>query len=363
MTAISMSRALREGALWVLGALALILLAALVTYDPGDPGYTDTGAGGAVTNAIGPVGAWISNLFYFLFGKPSFLFPLMLAYAGWIVIRPRSDEALTRTTLLLRIGGFVLTLASSAALATLHFSSGRLPGSAGGVLGSALGLGLAHALSFLGATVLLLALWLAGVSLFLGVSWLAIMDGIGHGVLNGVDWLRGAAASLRLRREGRRVKQARADFVSQETKKKAQRPALRIEPVLVGTEPSERLQREKQVPLFEPPAASELPPLSLLDDPPPKTDGYSEEALEAMSRQVELKLADFGIEVEVVSVSPGPVDTRFELKPAAGVKVARISSLSKDLARALSAISVRVVEVIPGKWSSVWRFPTSDASW
>jgi S-DNA-T family DNA segregation ATPase FtsK/SpoIIIE len=128
MTAISMSRALREGALWVLGALALILLAALVTYDPGDPGYTDTGAGGSVSNAIGPVGAWVSNLFYFLFGKPSFLFPLMLAYMGWMVIRPRRDEPLTRTTLLLRGGGFVLTLASSAALATLHFSSGRLPG-------------------------------------------------------------------------------------------------------------------------------------------------------------------------------------------------------------------------------------------
>jgi S-DNA-T family DNA segregation ATPase FtsK/SpoIIIE len=329
--------------------LALILLAALVTYDPGDPGYADTGAGGAVSNAIGPVGAWISNLFYFLFGKPSFLFPLMLAYAGWMLIRPRRDEPMTRTTLLLRTGGFVLTLAASAGLATLHFSSGRLPGTAGGVLGSLLGLSLAHALSFLGATLLLLALWLAGVSLFLGVSWLAIMDGIGRAVLKTFDALRAGAASLRLRREGRRVKQARAEFVTQETKKKAQRPPPRIEPVLTGTEPSERLHRERQVPLFEPPAASELPPLSLLDDPPPKTDGYSEEVLEAMSRQVELKLADFGIEVEVVSVSPGPVVTRFELKPAPGVKVARISSLAKDLARALSAISVRVVEVIPGK--------------
>jgi S-DNA-T family DNA segregation ATPase FtsK/SpoIIIE len=349
MASVSVSRALREGGLWLLGALAVILLAALVTYDPGDPGYTDTGAGGGVTNAIGPVGAWVSNLFYFLFGKPSFLFPLMLAYAGWMLIRPRRDEPMTRTTMLLRTGGFVLTLAASAGLATLHFSSGRLPGTAGGVLGSLLGLNLAHALSFLGATLLLLALWLAGVSLFLGVSWLAIMDGIGRGVLNGFDAIRAGAASLRRHREGRRVKQARAEFVTQETKKKAQRPPPRIEPVILGTEPSERLHREKQVALFEPPPASELPPLSLLDDPPPKTDGYSEEVLEAMSRQVELKLADFGIEVEVVSVSPGPVVTRFELKPAPGVKVARISSLAKDLARALSAISVRVVEVIPGK--------------
>src|SRR5262245_13803670 len=234
MTAISVSRALREGALWVLGALALILLAALVSYDPGDPGYTDTGAGAPVANAVGPVGAWVANLFYFLFGKPPFLFPLMLAYAGWTVMRPRRDEPMTRTTLLLRAGGFVLTLATSAAIATLHFSNGHLPGSAGGVLGALLGNGLAHALSFLGATLLLLALWLTGVSLFLGMSWLAVMDAIGRGLLNGIDAARAGIASLRRHREGRRVKQARADFVSQETKKKAQRPPPRIEPVLIG---------------------------------------------------------------------------------------------------------------------------------
>src|SRR4029453_5840279 len=215
MASVSVSRALREGGLWLLGALPVILLAALVTYDPGDPGYTDTGAGGGVTNAIGPVGAWVSNLFYFLFGKPAFLFPLVRAYAGWRLIRPRRDEPMTRATILLRTGGFVLTLAASAGLATLHFSSGRLPGTAGGVLGSLLGLNLAHALSFLGATLLLLALWLAGVSLFLGVSWLAIMDGIGRAVLKTLDALRTGAASLRLRREGRRVKQARAEFVTQ----------------------------------------------------------------------------------------------------------------------------------------------------
>jgi S-DNA-T family DNA segregation ATPase FtsK/SpoIIIE len=109
------------------------------------------------------------------------------------------------------------------------------------------------------------------------------------------------------------------------------------------------VEKEKQVPLFEPPKAAELPPLSLLDDPPPREAGYSDEALEAMSRLVELKLRDFGVEVEVVAVHPGPVVTRFELRPAAGVKVSQISSLAKDLARALSAISVRVVEVIPGK--------------
>ena len=109
------------------------------------------------------------------------------------------------------------------------------------------------------------------------------------------------------------------------------------------------MERERQVPLFEPPPDSELPPLALLDNPPPRVDSYSEAALEAMSRQVELKLRDFGIEAQVVAVNPGPVVTRFELQPAPGVKVSQITNLSKDLARGLSAISVRVVEVIPGK--------------
>jgi S-DNA-T family DNA segregation ATPase FtsK/SpoIIIE len=110
-----------------------------------------------------------------------------------------------------------------------------------------------------------------------------------------------------------------------------------------------RAQKERQVPLFEPPLAGELPPLSLLDDPPRQKKGYSEESLDAMSRLVELKLKDFGIEVEVISVSPGPIITRFELDPAPGVKVSQISNLAKDLARSLSVVSVRVVEVIPGK--------------
>jgi S-DNA-T family DNA segregation ATPase FtsK/SpoIIIE len=113
-------------------------------------------------------------------------------------------------------------------------------------------------------------------------------------------------------------------------------------------ERSERVEKERQVQLFETKAA-ELPALSLLDDPPPREPSYSAEALEAMSRLVELKLRDFGVEVEVVAVHPGPVVTRFELRPAPGVKVSQISNLAKDLARALSAISVRVVEVIPGK--------------
>jgi len=131
--------------------------------------------------------------------------------------------------------------------------------------------------------------------------------------------------------------------------KSANRKPPRIEPVIKPVQKSERQERERQVPLFDPPPNTELPPLSLLDPPRPSGEGYSPSALEAMSRLVEMKLLDFNIEVQVVEVHPGPVITRFELDLGAGVKVSQVSNLAKDIARALSAISVRIVEVIPGK--------------
>jgi S-DNA-T family DNA segregation ATPase FtsK/SpoIIIE len=343
-------RALRESALLLFGMLALILLTALATYDPHDPGFSFTGEAARVNNAIGPVGAWFADVLLFLFGRAAFLFPIMLALAGWVIYRAHNTPDIkSRSTLTFRGIGFVLTLATSCGLATLHWSGDGLPSTAGGVLGSLVGNGLASALSFLGATLLMLALWLAGVSLFLGVSWFNVMDGLGNGVLRGIDWLRQRIANSREQAQGRERKQARAENIREEQKRSASRAPPRIEPVIPAPERSERVEREKQVALFETPKSTELPALSLLDDPPPRESGYSAEALEAMSRLVEIKLRDFGVDVEVVAVHPGPVVTRFELRPAPGVKVSQISNLAKDLARALSAISVRVVEVIPGK--------------
>jgi len=343
-------RALRESALWVFGALALILFAALASYDAGDPSFSSTGEPGPVTNVIGPVGAWLAGLLVMLFGRPAFLFPLMLGFAGWMLFKERDARELpSRATLAFRGVGFLLTLVTSCALATLHFEQGAYPSTAGGVLGALVGNGLASALSFLGATVLMLALWLAGVSLFVGVSWIEVMDRTGRSTLGALDWLQARLLRARDRRAGREVREARKEVVREEQKKAGKRIPPRIEPVIQKVEKSERAEKERQVPLFEKPAARGLPPLALLDDPPAQQVGYSAEALEAMSRLVELKLRDFAVEAEVVEVHPGPVVTRFELRPAPGVKVNQISNLAKDLARALSAISVRVVEVIPGK--------------
>ncbi len=345
-----MARSLREGTFWILCAVALSLLLALLSYGAQDPGFADTGEPGAVKNWIGPVGAWLSGLFFFLFGRPAYLFPVMLAFAGWRVHQDHApNEARSRVNSLLRSGGFMLTVATSCGLATLHWDGSSFPDSAGGVLGELVGTGCAAGLSFLGATLLLLGLWFAGVALFLGVSWFDVMDRIGAASLRGLAWARTRALQRRELASGQQRKQARQEVVREEQKKVASRPAPRIEAAAAAVEKSERVERERQVPLFDAPTSSELPALSLLDEPAARESSYSPEALEAMSRLVELKLRDFGVEAEVVAVQPGPVVTRFELRPAPGVKVSQISNLAKDLARALSSISVRVVEIIPGK--------------
>jgi S-DNA-T family DNA segregation ATPase FtsK/SpoIIIE len=155
--------------------------------------------------------------------------------------------------------------------------------------------------------------------------------------------------SLLDRFEGYKAKRQRETIIKKDVEKKSKREPRKIVPRIEDIPSSIRTEKEKQAVLFED-SVGELPELSLLDvDKGTGNTGFSNEALEAMSRQVELKLKDFGIDVEVIAVEPGPVITRFELEPAAGIKASRITNLSKDLARSLSTISVRVVEVIPGK--------------
>ncbi len=346
----TVSRGLRESAIIALGIVALVLFVALATYSPDDPGFSFTGGAAAVHNRIGVVGAWLADVLFFLFGRPAFLFPAVLAVACWgLQRRMKVPAPASRANALVRLAGFLLVLTASCALATLHWEPGVLRQSAGGVLGSVVGGGLVAGLDFLGATLVMIAAWMAGLSLAFGVSWLTIIDRLGALTWAGIGRLRALWAARRDAAEGRERRLARKEAIESEQRRSALRPPPRIEPPLPLFERSARVERERQVPLFEPPKASELPPLKLLDDPPPREPLYSAEALEALSRLVEMKLKDFAIDAEVVAVQPGPVVTRFELRPAPGVKASQITALSKDLARALSVLSVRVVEVIPGK--------------
>jgi S-DNA-T family DNA segregation ATPase FtsK/SpoIIIE len=345
---VHITHGLREGALVLLLAIAAYLLLALLSYNPRDPGWSHTGMGEAPTNLGGVAGAWFADFFFYLFGYLVYLAPLMVGFSGWLIFCGERDSGMVDYRIIsIRWAGFLIVLGAGCGLATMHFTAGPMPLNAGGILGALISDALIGTFSLVGSTLLLLALFLVGMTLFSGISGLALMDLVGYGCLKGAEWIRVQISRLRERNAEHRALKERAVKPENE---KTQKPKLpRIEPTLSKPATTEKAEREPQIPLFDPPSHSELPPLSLLDAPTQERSGYSESALEEMSRQVELKLKDFGIEVEVVAVRPGPVITRFELQPAPGVKVSRISNLAKDLARSLSVISVRIVEVIPGK--------------
>ncbi len=344
------SRGLKEGALIVCGALSIYFLVALATYHQADPGWSHSGATGKVANLGGIAGAWFADIFLYLFGYLAYLFPVMIAFAGYGIFQDRYAAGLVKPHIaFVRTGGFLLTVTAGCGLATLHFLGvQRLPSNSGGILGDLVGSGLMGFFHPLGATLFLLALFLTGVTLFTGLSWISLMDSIGRGVLTGLTAIRVLAQRLHDYFEGRRARYQRDERVV-ETRAiiKEKRPP-RIEPRLPAP-PSPRVEKERQIELFDAPANTELPHLSLLDVADPPKNTISKAALEAMSRQVEIKLREFNVEAEVVEVHPGPVVTRYELMLAPGVKVSQVSNLAKDMARSLAVISVRVVEVIPGK--------------
>jgi S-DNA-T family DNA segregation ATPase FtsK/SpoIIIE len=345
--------------------LAVYLLACLVSYDPSDPGPFNTVASDQVSNLGRVLGAWLANALLFLTGYLAWTVPLLVTYCGWLVYA-RLGKPLERAgpaEWFARLTGLLLFILSATGLAHLHSlpPAGSMPAGGGGVIGLQVATPLAEVAGLLGSTLFLLALLLVGLTLFAGISWFRVMDATGKYTLEGMAWTSRFAAGLRDWFAGRRAKAQREEVRKADSVRQKSKPKRRIEPQIVAPEgqPSRRAEKEKQQKLFTNLPAGELPPLDLLDDPPEQAEGYSTEVLEAISRQVELKLADFGVQVDVVEVHPGPVITRFELQPAAGVKSSQITNLAKDLARGLSVISVRVVEVIPGKTTIGLEIPNT----
>lgn len=354
-------RLLREAGFYVLTAIAVYLLLSLVTYNSNDPSWSHTGPSSDVSNLGGRAGAFTVDVLFNLFGFLAYLFPLMVAYSAWKMFQHRKDPNPPNFHHKAIIaGGFVLLLIGSCGLATLHFDplARNLPFSAGGLMGDAMGGGLMAAFSFVGATIFLLSLFLAGATLFSGLSWFWLMDVIGNAGFKLYDFSRIRISEQLDRAIGEQARRERVEKVSEKSRWLDRSLKPRIEPVIDKVETSARVERERQVPMFEVPGGSELPPLSLLDQPEEHTrPSFSEKSLESMARLLEKKLMDFNIEVQVIEIHPGPVITRFEIEPAPGTKAAQITNLASDLARSLSVVSLRVVENIPGKTSMGIEIP------
>jgi len=344
---------LREAALILAVAIAAYLLLSLWSYQPTDPGWSTTGTDDLIANSGGIVGAWLSDALLYGFGFPAYLFPFMLGFSGWLLFSwgRRADSGDALHFWVLKMVGLLMALAAASGLSALSLNphAQLMPLGAGGVLGEVVGHGFEAVFGASGTSLLLLAVLLTGVTLFTGLSWLMVIDKLGGFAMIAVSYVTGWMHEIKDNLQVKRTRQQREETFREQKEKLQHKAKVRIEPVMDKKEPSKREEKEKQVPLFETPDAPGMPALALLDQPKASQGGYSEEVLQALSRQVELKLKDFGVEVQVVEVQPGPVVTRFELQPAPGIKVSRISGLAKDLARALSVSSVRIVEVIPGK--------------
>ena len=345
--------------------LAVYLVACLMSYEPTDPGPFNSVASDQVQNIGRLLGAWLANFFLFLTGYVAYLLPVLLVYLGWLVYSgTRRESQNDPAQWLARITGFVLFILSATGLGHLHAvaPAGSMPAGAGGVVGLQIATPLTEVTGYLGSTLFLLALLLLGLTLFAGISWFRVMDKVGQYTLAAFAWTGATIAGMRDWFAGRRAKAKREEVRKADVVKRRKKPERRIEPQIGTDEKSRRkkIQKEQQQPLFKHLPAGKLPPKDLLDAPEEQKAGYSKDELEALSRRVELKLADFGVEVDVVAVHPGPVITRFELQPAAGVKSAQITNLAKDVARGLSVISVRVVEVIPGKSTIGLEIPNQN---
>jgi len=348
------SAGLAKEAWWLFFAvIGLYLVLILASYYHDDPSWTHSASENAVVrNAGGAVGAWLSDMMLYMFGFSAWWFAIFAFYAIWLVYLRLDVVAQGRKPLLfLNFFGFGLLLFSSSCLEYGHLVHlpATLPQDAGGVIGNIFDTMIRDSLGFVGSTLVLLFSMAAGFSLFTGWSWILIVEKFGAGLIGAYQFILAKYRDKKDREAGKIAEQQRTEFVEQERKRIEDRAPIQIETPVLEIPKSERVQRESQVSLFATLPDSPLPPLHLLDEPKGEIEVQSAETLEFTSRLIERKLMDFGIEVKVLAAMPGPVITRYELEPAAGVKGSQVLNLSKDLARALSVVSIRVVETIPGK--------------
>jgi S-DNA-T family DNA segregation ATPase FtsK/SpoIIIE len=339
---------------WWLGLVlvGLYLAVILITYSPQDPSWSHMATEGApVDNAGGAVGAWVSDMLLYLFGFSAWWWVVLAFYGMWLVYKRLGTTISERPFLMFNLIGFTLLLLASSAFEAGHLLAlpAQFPLTQGGMIGNAVDSMLHSMFGFAGSTMCLIILMAIGFSLFTGWSWIMITEQLGAWVLAAHAWALEKYYDWQDRKAGKQVEIKRDEFIEAERKRTEDRPPIEIKVPEMEIPKSERVQKERQTVLFDSLPDSSLPPLHLLDEATATIELQSAETLDFTSRLIERKLVDFGIEVKVLSAQPGPVITRYEFEPAPGVKGSQITNLAKDLARALSVVSIRVVETIPGK--------------
>ena len=354
---VKLAALLRESRWLLLVAVAAYLILILYGYNRNDPAWSHSTSGVITHNPGGVVGAWLADVLLYIFGFSAWWWiPFLLhrIHASYRNLHPdyESHKSLfDKRALWLTLLGFTVLLLSSSSLEAIRMHSlpVQLPNPPGGMLGTVLGSALSHLLGFTGSTLFLLVLIATGFSLFSGLSWLRLVDNMGVQVETFYLWSQNFWRTWQDKRIGALAMNERQVTVREEKKRAEEHEPIFIPQAPLEIPQSTRRVQEKQSALFTEMPDSDLPPLHLLDQAVAEVETISTDTLEFTSRLIERKLKDFGVEVKVVAAYPGPVITRYEIEPAIGVKGSQITNLVKDLARALSVVSLRVVETIPGK--------------
>lgn len=380
---------LREGLALVSVAIAAFLVLSMASYHHSDPSWSHFVVEHPIANAGGRVGAWLADFLLYLLGYLAYSIPFLLLYATWLMYREPHEideeeaywmEHLSMRMIMIsvRFVGFLFATVAAAGFSDLYLPviTSMLPYKSGGIVGQVVGSGMLSVFNQMGGSLLLALFFLVGTTLMTGLSWFYLFDRVGSAILAGCSYSKRVLAAIpwkliwqaccqRFRERREAASDAHTGEAPKQKPKNSKRQKKKQEPGFDSSADIERPLLEPKSPVINLDTVREkfskapqfsnasgiIPELSLLDAPKQRKGGrqLNTQLLEQRSREVELRLSDFGVDANVVAVYPGPVVTRFELSLSAGTKVSKVTGLAKDLARSLSVVSVRVVEVIPGK--------------
>lgn len=351
----------KEGWLLALIVLTVYLGIALLSYSPLDVAWSHSTEDATIRNVAGASGAWLADMLLYLFGYSALIligfFVLIVVLGCQRTIYKQLKVDMPAAHYMERAIGAALCLIASSGIEALFVDPANhlLPLAGGGLLRDLFYNPMVHAVGHIGAVLFLVVASVLGLSLFFHCSWLMTLEKMGWA-------LEIATVSVgRFLRQKIRIPQIA---------KKTTEPTIQIPataPIDMSAMPASIKRRVRSKPnpvtasgqgsLFANIGYRGLPGLILLESVTSQNTSVSADTIQLTSRLIEEKLTHFGIETRVIQAYPGPVITRYEIEPAMGIKGSQIVNLSKDLARALSLGSIRVVETIPGKTSMGLELP------
>ena len=348
-------------------AVALVIFISLLTFDPDDIKFLTSDPNIPKSNVVGFLGAYIAWVMRFLVGYGAYMAPFFIAL--WGVLSVLEEGA---RKLYLRVSGALFSiLAVSSIFSIIGLQDAAYRFQRGGIVGLVFSDFLLKYLGSAGTFIVITVLFLLSFLIttdfliFPFFGWLfKLLKSLPGKLLKAGDLVKKKIPSIPSRKgtlpEGIRIKTTvRPEKASPAPLKakifKPKQPAKPKEP-----EKAKEPVAPKKAPVYEVPY--ELPSPDILSSPPPVEEREIKENLEGNSHILEDTLKDFGVEAKVVKVSKGPVITRYELQPARGVTISKITNLSDNIALALKAISVRVVAPIPGKGTVGVEVPNSKST-